>query len=167
MGAGSGRSTLMVLQGRPRATVIALDLYHGNFGIPDNTPDRLRANARIAGVIDRVETQPGDMRRMPFPDGSFDAAVSAYAIDHLGREGETQALAEARRILRPGGQFLLMVVNIDCWIRVAFPVPHGHGYFSSRQDPARWRHALSAAGLDVEEEGRTPGTLFFLARKGD
>ena len=41
-GAGSGRSTLMVLLSRPGATVVALDRFSGYYGIVDNTPDRLR-----------------------------------------------------------------------------------------------------------------------------
>jgi methylase of polypeptide subunit release factors len=40
-GAGSGRSTLMVLLARPRATVVALDLFREGYGIGGNAPDRL------------------------------------------------------------------------------------------------------------------------------
>ena len=49
-GAGSGRSALMVLLSRPDATVVALDRFTGYYGIVDNSPDRLRANAPAAGV---------------------------------------------------------------------------------------------------------------------
>lgn len=42
-GAGSGRATLMVLLSRPNSRVLALDLYEGGFGIPDNSPERLFA----------------------------------------------------------------------------------------------------------------------------
>jgi len=166
MGAGSGRSTLMVLLARPAARVTALDIYKGKeFGIDDNTPDRLLANAKVAGVADRVEVTVADMRQMPFPDGSFDAAVSAFAIDHLRKDGVERALAETSRVLRPHGQFLLMTLNVDGWIRFAFPSIHGHGYFGHSPDPERWREALSAAGLDVVEEGTPPATMYFLASK--
>ena len=37
-GAGSGRSSLMVLLARPDSRVLALDLYSGGYGIPDNKP---------------------------------------------------------------------------------------------------------------------------------
>jgi SAM-dependent methyltransferase len=89
-GAGSGRSTLMVLLARPRATVVALDLFREGYGIGGNAPDRLRANARAAGAENRLEIRTGDVREMPFEADSFDAAVSAYVIDHLNRKG-TQA----------------------------------------------------------------------------
>ena len=50
-GAGSGRSSLMVLLERPESRVLALDLYEGYFGIDDNNPDRLLANAAKAGAL--------------------------------------------------------------------------------------------------------------------
>ena len=166
MGAGSGRSTLMVALGRPAAHVTALDIYKGaEYGIGDNTPARLLANARVAGVADRVDVKVGDMRQMPFLAGTFDAAVSAYAIDHLHADGVTRALAEASRVLRPHGQFLLLVVNVDWWVRIAFPSPHGHGYFSRPQYVQKWRNALTTAGFNVVEVGTQPATLYFLAER--
>lgn len=103
LGAGSGRSSLMVLQSRPGAHVTAVDIYSGYFGIDDNTPARLMANARVAGVADRIDVTTADIRSMPFPDASYDAAVSAFVIDHLNREGVTRSLAEVARVLKPGG----------------------------------------------------------------
>ena len=78
-----GRATLMVLMARPRTTVTGLDRYTGYYGIDDNSPDRLRANARLAGVEDRLRVQVGDMRELPFKDGEFDGALSVAAMDHL------------------------------------------------------------------------------------
>jgi SAM-dependent methyltransferase len=103
MGAGSGRSTLMVALGRPASRVTALDIYRGSeYGIGDNTPDRLIANARVAGVADRVDVKVGDMRQMPFDAGAFDAGVSAYAIDHPRGDGAARA-RRAARVIRPRG----------------------------------------------------------------
>lgn len=164
-GAGSGRSALMVLMSRPGARVVALDRFAGYYGIVDNTPDRLLANARAAGVEGRLEAAVGDMRAMPFEDASFDAAVSAYAIDHLASADVARTFAEVHRVLKPNGELLLMVVNPDVWVRVALPFLHGHGYFGGRAFPERWRARLTAAGLRVVEEGTQPATLFFLARK--
>jgi SAM-dependent methyltransferase len=164
-GAGSGRSTLMVLLGRPRATVVALDIFDNRFGIGDNTPERLLKNAAIAGVADRVEARAGDMRQMPFESGSFDAAVSAYTIDHLRSKGVEQSLAEMARVLRPNGQLLLMVVNPDRWIFAAFPFMAAHGYFGHGPGTAHWRTALETAGFDVVEQGTQPGSLYFLAAR--
>jgi SAM-dependent methyltransferase len=167
MGAGSGRATLMVLLERPQATVTALDIYSGYFGIENNTPERLMANARVAGVADRAEATVGDMRRMPFADGTFDAALSAFAIDHLPRNDIPAALAETARVLRPRGQFLFMGLNVDVWVRTAFPLPPGHGYWTRSENAARWRTLLANAGFDTVEEGTRPATLYLLAQKRD
>ncbi|HSR66312.1 MAG TPA: class I SAM-dependent methyltransferase [Acidobacteriota bacterium] len=164
-GAGSGRSSLMVLLARPHSRVVALDLYEGYYGIADNTPQRLLANAEIAGARERISAQAGDMREMPFPDASFDAAVSAYAIDHLSREGVENSLSEVRRVLRSEGEFLLIVINPDIWIRMAYPFFVHHGYFGGRTDHQRWRSHLIDAGFQVTEMGTTPGSLYFLAHK--
>lgn len=166
LGAGSGRSTLMVLLARPQAHVTALDLYSGYFGIDDNTPERIRANARVAGAEDRLDVRVGDMRELPFADATFDAAVSVASIDHLNNDGVAMALAEAARVVRPGGEFLLVVINIDWWVKFAYPLPHGHGgYFTREQHVERWRTALEAAGFEIAEQGTRPATLYFVSRR--
>ncbi len=165
LGAGSGRSTLMVLQARPAAHVTAVDIYSGYFGIDDNTPARITANARVAGVDGRLDVKTADMRALPFADSSYDAAVSAFAIDHLDREGVTRSLAEVSRVLRPGGEFLLIVLNVDWWVKAAYPLPHGHGYFSHSPAANRWTSALEGAGFQVVEQGTQPAILYVLGRR--
>ena len=166
LGAGSGRATLMVLRSRPGTTVTGLDRYTGYYGIDDNTPERLRANARIGGVEDRLRIQVGDMRELPFKDGEFDAALSVAAMDHLSRKDIPTALAETARILKPGGEFLFVTVNSDFWVHLMMPTAlHGHGYWSWRANQEQWRQRITSAGFDVVEVGRRPATLYFLARK--
>lgn len=163
-GAGSGRSSLMVLLARPAATVTALDIFGAEYGIGGNTPERLIANAQAAGAGARLAVRVGDMRAMPFAPATFDGAVSAFAIDHLNRPDVEKTLAEVARVLKPNGEFLLLVINQDGWVRTALPFFVHHGYFGGRAYPERWRSQLTAAGLVVVEEGTQPGTLYFLAR---
>ena len=165
-GAGSGRASLMVLRERSGARVLAVDLYEGYFGIADNTPQRLLDNAARAGVEGRVEARAGDLTDLQLEDASVDAAVSAYVIDHLSQEDVQRALAEIERVLRPNGDFLLMVINPDKWIRIASPFFVHHGYFGGRTRHERWRSRLEQAGFAVVEMGTTPGSLYLLARKG-
>jgi SAM-dependent methyltransferase len=160
-GAGSGRAAVGVLLARPRATVTGLDIYSGYYGIDDNTPARFMRNAQIAGAAQRAEAQVGDVREMPFADGSFDAVVSSYAIDHLGNQGRITALHEVARVLKSHGDFLLLIVNTDWWTWLVSPAMAHH----FRPDAARWRAALDQAGFTVEEEGRQPVTLYWLAQK--
>ena len=172
MGAGTGRSTLMVLEARPQATVVALDSfadsYVQHFGVRnagavvDQGRERLLANMRAAGVDQRVSVQPGDMRRMPLESDSFDAALSAYAIDHLGPQGIREALSEAHRVLKPHGEFLLIVVNQDGWLNFTFGplMMHSRMVFSDS-----WERNLRDAGFEIVESGTKPATKYVLARK--
>ena len=166
VGAGSGRSSLMVLLARPEARVTALDIFSGDYGMSDNSPDRLLANARAAGVDTRLDVRTGDMRAMPFADAAFDGAVSAFAIDHLNREDRRRTFAELRRVIRPGGDFLLLVVNNDAWIRFTLPFLVHHGYFGPRTPAERWRGEITDAGFAVVEDGTQPGALYLLAHAG-
>ena len=68
-------------------------------------------------VGDRGRVVRGDARTMPFSDGYFDAAVSVSAFEHIRGLGE--ALAEAYRVLRPGG--LLLAHFGPIW-----STPYGH-----------------------------------------
>ncbi|MBM3820049.1 MAG: class I SAM-dependent methyltransferase [Acidimicrobiia bacterium] len=161
-GAGSGRAAVGVLLARPKATVTGLDLYDGYWGIEDNTPERFMANARIAGAAERADAVRGDLRAMPFRDGEFDAVISSYAIDHLRQDGVVKAIAEVARVLKPRGEFLLLIVHVNwaTWLVSPHSVAH-----HPRQDPMRWRDVLESGGFDVEETGTRPSTLYFLARK--
>jgi SAM-dependent methyltransferase len=160
-GAGSGRAAVGVLLGRRNATVVGLDLYSGYWGIDDNTPARFMRNVKIADAEGRAEARAGDMRALPFQAAEFDAAVSSFAIDHLGRADRARAMSEVARVLKPGGQFLVLIVNAD-WRTMLISPPIAH---HPRPDPARWRQQFEDAGFEVEEQGYRPVTLCFLARK--
>ena len=160
-GAGSGRAAIGVLLARPEATVTGLDVYSGYWGIDDNTPERFMKNARIAGAANRADTRTGDIRDMPFHDGEFDAVVSSYAIDHLRRVDLAKGVSEVARVLKPEGEFLLLLVNPD-WLTWVFAPPIAH---HPRPDPTRWRSLLEEAGFSVVEEGTKPATLYFLTQK--
>jgi ubiquinone/menaquinone biosynthesis C-methylase UbiE len=161
MGAGTGRSTLMVLEARPQTTVVALDLfaesYKQHFGPGESGQERLLRNLKAAGVEKRAT-----MRQLPFEAATFDGVVSTYAIDHLDREGIPLALREASRVLKPGGEFLMMVIAKDAWLKFAFGPLLLHSGTRSAQ---RWVSLLQEAGFQMVEQGNRPATLYFLARK--
>jgi SAM-dependent methyltransferase len=166
LGAGTGRSSIMVLRARPDATLVASDLFGESFEMhfgPGQSPqERLLANLQAAGVADRASVETADMRKLPFDAASFDALVSAYAMDHLGRDGAVQALAEAARVLKPGGDFLLILVANDRWVKFAFGPLLAHG---GVRDAAWWRGRIGEAGFQTREEGTSPATRYFLLRK--
>ena len=167
MGAGTGRSSIMVLQARPQATLVALDLFgdsfEKHFGRSPSPQQRLLANLKAASVEQRAMIQAGDMRKLPFEPAEFDAIVSSYAIDHLNREGINKSLAEAARVLKPGGDFLVMVIAKEPWLQFTFGPLLLHGGF---RGPAWWTQRLQEAGFQVLEQGTRPITLYLLARRG-
>jgi ubiquinone/menaquinone biosynthesis C-methylase UbiE len=70
-----------------------------------------------------LETVEADAQRLPFADGSFDAATMISMLHHVEDRGA--ALAEARRILRNGGRLVLKGFTAEdaatLWILDYFP----------------------------------------------
>jgi demethylmenaquinone methyltransferase/2-methoxy-6-polyprenyl-1,4-benzoquinol methylase len=62
-----------------------------------------RADARGEGAVHWV---CGDAEKLPVPDASFDAYTIAFGIRNVTHV--ERALAEARRVLKPGGRFLCL-----------------------------------------------------------
>ncbi len=55
----------------------------------------------------RLETQ--DARRMTYADASFDAVYSISVIEHIPDDGDSRAMRQIDRVLRPGGRLCLTV----------------------------------------------------------
>jgi ubiquinone/menaquinone biosynthesis C-methylase UbiE len=97
LGAGTG---LLALALAPRVReVVAVD-------ISERMLERLDDAAVADGVLN-IEFLAGDLRRLPLEDESATLVVSNYAFHHLDDPGKELALAEARRILRPGGRLVI------------------------------------------------------------
>jgi SAM-dependent methyltransferase len=161
VGCGGGRTTVMMGLARPGVRVTALDNFSASY-IRNNGEALLRSNAKVAGMNDRVEVVSSDMRRMPFGPGEFDGVVSTYAIDHLPRQGMQEALGEVARVLKPGGEFLMVVFRKDPWLNVVY----GPMLLHQRKVPENfWDGLLTSAGLNVEERGTFPGSVYYLCRR--
>lgn len=67
----------------------------------DPAPSLLSKGRLLAGDLPNITFQEADGRELPFEDGSFDVAVFDSTLSHV--PGPECALAEAFRVLRPGG----------------------------------------------------------------
>ena len=159
LGCGSGRTSIMVAQARPGVTVTGLDNFSANY-IRDHGEVRLFRNLEVAGVKDRVNLQRGNMLDLPFEDGAFDGAVSSFALDHL-KGAIPRALSEVRRVLRPDGEFLLMVILPDAFMHVCYPGLVALAFISRD----RWHTLFREIGFEVVEERTNAGGGWFLLRK--
>ncbi len=59
-----------------------------------------------------VKLAVADIRHLPYPDETFDWAISAATYHHIKGEVERQkALGELKRVLKPGGEAFITVWN--------------------------------------------------------
>lgn len=96
LGSGEGALTLMLAR---HARVTAVDL----------SPAMLREvkqRARKLGLADRVSTVEGDLETLPIKDRTFDTVFLSQTLHHAARP--PHAIREAARILKAGGQMILL-----------------------------------------------------------
>jgi ubiquinone/menaquinone biosynthesis C-methylase UbiE len=65
-----------------------------------------RLPAKVAEAKVPIEVVSTRGQTLPFPDETFDAAVAAFVLCSVEDQGEV--LAEARRVLRPGGKLVVL-----------------------------------------------------------
>lgn len=90
--------------------VTAFDVHPASVG---------RARVRCADLADRVTFRVGDATALPVEDASTDLVVDFHALHHI--PDWRAAVAEAARVLRPGGQLALTEMTarfVDApWLR--------------------------------------------------
>jgi len=133
VGSGTGRSIVGVAPYLPdHSEVTALDVFDDRI-VLGNTPQRAGSNLAKAGVDGDVLI--GDAARMPVSDDSHDLVVISRLLHDVPERTARRTLAEARRVLEPGGQLGVLELPI---------VP-------GETDPERyWRDLVSEAGFTVD-----------------
>lgn len=98
-----------------------------------------------AAAAKRVATSvvQASMDALPYAAESFDLVVNADVMQHLTEDDVSRAVAEARRVLRPGG-CLLVRVNGDSFRSHVVEEENWRLY-----NPTRLRRELEGAGLSV------------------
>lgn len=69
----------------------------------------------------QLPVRVGDVMNIPYPDGYFGGYISLGVIEHF-TEGPVKAIREARRVLKPGGVFVVMVPQNHLFMRVQAPL---------------------------------------------
>ena len=144
LGSGAGADVLISAR-RVGATGKAIGL--------DMTDEMLalaRANAAQAG-LGNVEFVKGYIEDIPLPDASVDVVISNCVINLAG--DKPKVLAEAARVLRPGGRFAVsdVIADPDMDDATRADMAAYTGCIAGALTEAEFRAALAAAGLtDVE-----------------
>lgn len=100
LGCGTGALSAEVANGVVPGAVIGLDA----------APAMVRAARRKHGS-DHCRFEVGLVEELPFEAGEFDVVMSSMTFHHLPLDLKERALAEAWRVLKPGGR--LVVIDLD------------------------------------------------------
>jgi arsenite methyltransferase len=107
VGCGHGLLLIGAAKRLPRGRAVGIDLW-SQVDQGNNSREATLRNAALEGVAERVEVRDGDMRKLPFADATFDAAVANFAIHNIpSHEGRREAIREIVRALKPCGQVAL------------------------------------------------------------
>jgi arsenite methyltransferase len=144
LGSGAGADVLISARRvAPTGKAIGLDMT-------DEMLDLARANAAQAGVTN-VEFVKGYLEDMPLPDASVDVVISNCVIN-LSRD-KPKTIAEAARVLRPGGRFAIsdVIADPDMDEQTRADMAAWTGCIAGALTEAEFRHTLTAAGFDEIE----------------
>ncbi|MEB2313926.1 MAG: metalloregulator ArsR/SmtB family transcription factor [Sorangiineae bacterium] len=114
-----------------------------------------RSEKMIAAARKRLAAAPGvrfvvgDMHELPFPERSFDVVLLFNTLTYSHHPA--RALAEAGRVLRPGGTLVAVTLNAHEHTQVTAAYSHLNAGFS----PETLTEMLRAAGLEVLRAGVT------------
>jgi len=154
---GCGTGQLSALLAPHVGTVIAVD----------GSADMLQAaRARLAD-LPNVEVRRGALEALPIDDGQLDVAVLALVLHHLPEPA--RALAEAARVVAPGGRVL--IVDMLPHDRTEYQAQMGHVWLGfGEAQIRRWLDAagftdLRLAALPVEPSAKGPALFRAVAVK--
>lgn len=131
LGCGTGDVAIAIARRAPAARVIGLDPAERMLALG-------RAKLCRRGLAQRVELRAGDALALPFETGVFAGAISAFCFRNIA--SRARALAEVRRVLRPGGRLVVLELTPPAarWWR------WGHRLYQRRWVP--WLGGLLSQG---------------------
>ncbi len=152
-----------------RGDEILLDVGCGDGGVARLL--KARVGAVLAVDLDRSphwQDQAGlsfrvaDGEALPFPDDSFDVVHSKDALHHMAHP--ERALAEYRRVLRPGGTALIIEANRYCpSLYLQMTLLRGHQHFTRAHFHRLVRSVFPEARFGAFEAHYIPGVRRLLS----
>jgi len=101
----------------------ARGLDYSGLDIASGPVEMMRHRLANVGVGDAPErVQEGSALEIPHPNGAFDFVYSIGCLHHTG--DLPRAVAEVRRVLRPGGRATVMLYNSHSFRRLALAIMH-------------------------------------------
>ncbi|WP_430542576.1 class I SAM-dependent methyltransferase [Streptomyces iconiensis] len=149
IGAGAAQcSRWLAAQG---ARPVALDVSHRQL------QHALRLNQGVPGLGDEgFPLVEADARALPFADGSFDLACSAFGAIPFVADPE-RVFREVRRVLRPGGRWVFSLTHPVRWSLADEPGPEGLAVLASYFDRTPYVEEDAAGRTVYAEHHRTMG----------
>ena len=144
LGSGAGADVLISARRvAPTGRAIGLDMT-------DEMLELARANAAQAGIAN-VEFIKGYLEDLPLADASVDVVISNCVINLSGDKPKT--IAEAARVLKPGGRFAVsdVIADPDMDEQTKADMAAWTGCIAGALTEAEFRAALTAAGFDQIE----------------
>jgi ArsR family transcriptional regulator len=108
----------------------------------DRSNEMLNAARRRLRDLPNVDVRRGELEALPIDDGSLDAATLILVLHHA--PDPAAALADAARVLRPGGR--LLVADMLAHDREEYRQQMGHVWLGFSED--QMRRLLAAAGFE-------------------
>lgn len=90
--------------------------------------------ARVkSSQIPNIQFDAAIAEELPYPSGKFDAAVSTFFFHHIHFELKKNVLAEVARVLKPGGRFLIVDVDVPTTWFGSLCARSGHWLFQQNE----------------------------------
>jgi len=107
-----------------------------------------------------------DAKQLPFSATSFDRVLMFDLVEHLHPWELDQALAEARRVLRPDGRLIIHTAPNVWYNRFAYPVVRFvRALMNQKTNYPRDPRAIVPANLDVHVNEQSAWSLWWVLRR--